>query len=238
MAKIIYAFPLLVIVILFVSDYNINKELTGERETLITAEQEYIINLANEISKIEPKDWKEKESIDSFEYLFGRLNQSLEYQRIFIEDWRYLNKTSTRIIISEEKNCWNDGDRHFCVSGQFSCGNSFGTDDRWIKILITIPDTEDELIFTFLHEMGHLIQYAYSKESLVNDCYGEVINSTDNEWKQIHNEVIDPTLRDYGKSSPEEDFADSYARYRLGREMPRQKIDFIKEVERKAGVVR
>ena len=233
MGRIMYVFPLLAVLVLFVGYEDINERSINNGGKVIT-EQEHILSLANEIINVEPKDWKERENINSFDYLFHRFSQNLAYQKILVEEWGYLNKTATRIGTSEAELCYDEGDDNFCISGRFHCEP--GTTDKTIKLFINISDTEDKLIFTFLHEIGHSIQYSYNGENLVEECI-ENDNST-KEWERLHNEVRDNTLRDYGKSSPQEDFSDSYARYRLGMKMPKEKIDYIKEIEIKAGVIK
>mgnify|MGYP001614730709 CR=1 FL=1 len=155
-------------------------------------------------------------------FLNDGINDDLYYVRLVIQDIQYLNATNSTFSIREYY-C-----RRVCASG------SWDKDSREITLYnksnaksVTLGTSHDsQVAFTYLHETGHLILDMFANES------------EREEWEYIHINVTTDELREYARTTPHEDFADSYALYRLGVFHQKERLEFIKKIEEKAGVIK
>lgn len=148
---------------------------------------------------------------DSKEYIINFLGDITFYLQLFHNDYQHLVNTGVTLIVSNYEKC--NKDRDACTLGMF-------TGDQ-ILIYKTVINRPEEMIETFLHEVGHLIQYYY-------------FNETDyEEWIMIYSNA-ERFNRGYAKKNHKEDFAVHYVHYKLGLTIPEDRIDFIKKIEKKA----
>ena len=180
------------------------------------------------------------EGEEAKEYVIKNLGNNSHYLEVFEEDYnRYINKEHkvkgnfARLEIHPEKKCDGTG----CTTGGFLADGTTFTEIYLYKNIIKLDS--NEWIFSFIHENGHLLMAYY-------------FNVTDMvEWNMLHEESIrllrenmtDEFWRDYSKNNNKEDFADSYAIYRLGDEFAIRMVDktitedrkkFVERIENKA----
>ena len=155
-------------------------------------------------------------------FLNDGINDDQVYQKLVDEDMKYLNASNSTFAV-----------RKFLCAG--ICANG-GWNNQSKEIMlfnernqerISLFDLSDEqIVFTYLHETGHLILDRYTN------------GSEREEWIKIHDEVPAEELREYARSNYLEDFGDSYALYRLGVLHSEERLEFIKRLEKKAGVIK
>ncbi|MEK6830111.1 MAG: hypothetical protein AABY15_08405 [Nanoarchaeota archaeon] len=163
-----------------------------------------------------------EEAIDWFiGFLNDEINDDQFYQKLVAEDIRYLNASNSTFAIKK-----------FLCNGICSNGGWLSTTKEIMlfnesnvesKYLFKYPD--EQVVFTYLHETGHMIL----------DTYADELERE--EWIKIHNEISAEELREYARTTYHEDFADSYAMYRLGVLHSEERLEFIKRIEKKAGVM-
>lgn len=157
------------------------------------------------------------ENEEAVGYIIENIKDDEYYLQLFIDDYKYVMKEGVDLKLNYGEICWNvttnNISEEFCRSGRYS------SKEKWIEIYpVVLGDNSAEIIFVFLHEVGHLIQYKHMDIQ------------EDEKWDRIHLNSTE-FYRDYSRDNSNEDFADSYALYRLKKYVPKEKLEFIKRVE-------
>lgn len=166
------------------------------------------------------------EGEEAINWLVNFLNDSVNdhqfYFQLVTQDIKYLNATNSTFAIRK-----------------FHCGGvcATGAWDNQSKEIMLFNEThgqsedlsklhDEQVTFTYLHETGHLVLDRYANGPEME------------EWIKIYENIPAEELREYARTTYHEDFADSYALYRLGVLHSQERLEFIKKLEKKAGVIK
>lgn len=148
---------------------------------------------------------------ESIKYILNFLGDNNDFVRLFYEDLEYINYFPERsLVVSSYEKC--NLERTGCIRGSHTIEDT--------KIYWTTINHPNEMIEVFLHEVAHLLMLEFfSQDDFV-------------EWVNIY--INSEFTTHYSMNGPEEDFAESYMFYRLGKELPQNKKEFIEKIERRA----
>lgn len=185
------------------------KEVPKQEITIIDGEDNIEAIETQYLAYAEFEDMETSKNI-----MITRLKGNSHYLQLFMNDWRYIIETNSSFGISYQEYCYKRGFYVECVVGQWDYIENF------MIIYTNVADDDYNLIFGFLHEIGHLLFDFYA-------------NDTEIEWMQIHNSS-EEFIREYSTNDYQEDFADSYAAYRMGELIPEEKKQFIERIIKEA----
>lgn len=175
-------------------------------------EVRYGINFTSVYEDQQAVDWL-------IHFLSDGINDNEVYLKLVTEDIQYLNESNSTFAIRGflcqvvcANGAWSSHEKEIMLFNEINT-----------KKLVDMHDSS--VAFTYLHETGHLILYMYTN------------NLEHKKWVNIHDNNPIDELREYARDSYDEDFADSYVLYRLGVLKSPERLEFIKKIEKKAGVI-